>query len=737
MLRKVFNESVGRFALNVYSGFDQIIFLDTETSIQYMQTRYGLEWYPKIMTIQMAEVTGRGVTKTLVDGEDILPTLQYIYTLPKTALLVGYNILYDLYVVYRNIYMQQPNEPYTAITPIKAKILDLMVSYDMSFVTCLGKRDDHRETYTPQVIVKGIPQHIQHGNISLPEFLSTEIKQRIEKYVAPYSIVDVHPIKQNSNSIFDNLAIKVTTPRKLKHIMAILGETVDDLDDLGWANIKDLDEFSFILPEERKEEIDQAYQHNLSMLTHTRFWLYAERDIDYLFHLLYALGFPPRFVFHDEVGVQAYLRYIGIPVRSAKGQLSECIKAEQKLQEDINTFYGEPVNLNSAPQKKLLLQKLTGETPTDTTKDTIEKLSERFPHIDLLKRMATHGANAYNQRLLSCIDRMGASGLHPNELLSVTSTYRKAHIGSFPSVGIPRNEQIRSLFHISACGDQHGAELVVWQRYVNDPCLAKDLQANVDIHSKVLSTIMGVSYEEILRRKDEPEIKEARSLVKRITFASFYGGTEGGIAEKNNTTVEKIAIVLDAFTKNYPRFAAYREMTSGFNNMEKIAKNWHNTEKCLKELPIAVINVFGLAAYAALEKCIQLVLADVGNAFYDTLLNFYPAPIYYRKDRPQTVAGCVRSACLGAIATLQGDVKRRLMNNPIQSSVAVLTKHAKQFLFEHLGIPAHDVHDEILLPYIRKSASDAIVLFTTFVEKFKAVFPYLRWDLEETEIWKK
>ena len=738
MLRKEFNEKVGRYALDVYKDFSSIILLDTQTSIQYKRTPFGLEWYPKIMSVQMAEITNRGVTKTLVDGEDIIPVIRSIYNSTDKTLLVGYNIRYDLYVIYRNLYMENATGKYTDIKPTKAKVLDLMISYDMGVVTCLGKRDDHKEVYTPLVTIKGIP-HVKHGEQKLSDFLSEEIKTRIEAYVAPYSEVKVHTRRKLEQGMFDNIDISVITSRKLKHIMAILGENVDELSEMGWENIEGLDEFSFILPEEKIPEIDKAHEHNQKMLSSERFWLYAERDIDYLFHLLYALGFPPLFVFHDEVSVQAYLRYIGIPVHyeQAREQEKEVDKAEKTLQEDIDTFYGEPVNLNSAPQKKKLLLALTGEETADTTKRTIEELSKKHPDIDLLKRMAEHGSRAYSQRLLSCISRMGASGLHPNELLSITSTYRKAHIGSFPSVGIPRDQKIRNLIHISASGDQHGAELVVWQRYVNDPCLAQDLLNEVDIHSKVLATNLGITYEEVIRRKDEPEMKEARSLVKRITFASFYGGTERGIAESNGTTEDKTTAILKAFTENYPSFAAYREMTSGFNNMETIAKNWGNTMDELKSLPIAVINVFGVKAYAALEKCIQITLAEIGNAFYQTLLDFYPSPIYVRKKLPQTVSGCVRSACLGAIATLQGDVKRRLMNNPIQSSVAILTKHAKVYLFYRFGIPAHDVHDEILLPYIGESVSSAVTSFKLFVERFKKVFPYLRWELDETEVWKK
>ena len=135
-----------------------------------------------------------------------------------------------------------------------------------------------------------------------------------------------------------------------------------------------------------------------------------------------------------------------------------------------------------------------------------------------------------------------------------------------------------------------------------------------------------------------------------------------------------------------------------------------------------------------MEKTVEIVLSDICNITENIWCG--DGPKFKRKDRHRTISGCVRSALLGGIGRLQGQVQRRLMNNPIQSSVSVVTKLAKGFLFDNYGIPSHDVHDELLIPY-GFHVPDIQGKFKVFEQKIKEVFPYLSWELVETEIWKK
>ena len=175
-----------------------------------------------------------------------------------------------------------------------------------------------------------------------------------------------------------DIFLKIAAKKSLKAVMAILGEKTDTLDAIGMKNIE-LDEFSFICPEDKVEEIAKNRAHNLELLQDERFWVYAERDIDYLIHLLYALNYPRPHIFHKEVAVQAYLRYVGIPVHYDKTveQIANIDKEVSETQKKVDEIMGKAVNLNSVPQKKALLFKITGETPPNTTKETIQKLSKR------------------------------------------------------------------------------------------------------------------------------------------------------------------------------------------------------------------------------------------------------------------------------------------------------------------------------------------------------------------------
>lgn len=735
MLRKAFNLLVCSRLLEEYPQYAKIIFLDTETTVTTKQTAYGLEWYPEIISLQMAIWNGATLEKVLVSGGDILPNLRMLASCSSDTLLVGYNILYDLYAIYRNLYMEFPQNEYKSVNPFLAHVLDLMLSYDLSIVTCLGKRDDHRECFEPLLSIKRIPRYMYKGAYIADE-LSQLIKEELLPKFGEYCEIECYPKRRIDGEEWDDIFLKIAAKKSLKAVMSILGEKTDTLDEIGMKNIE-LDEFSFICPEDKVKEIAQNRAHNLELLQDERFWVYAERDIDYLIHLLYALNYPRPHIFHKEVAVQAYLRYVGIPVHYDKTveQIANIDKEVSETQKRVDEIMGKAVNLNSVPQKKALLFKITGETPPNTTKETIQKLSKKHDNA-ILRALARNGQHAYTRRMLENIERMGKSGLHPDELLSITTTYRKAHIGKFPSVGIPRNQDIRSLFHISACGDQHGAEIVIWQRYVSDPLLGEDLKAGIDIHCKVLATCIKKDYQEVYAayKAGDPSVIEHRGLIKRVTFAAFYGGTESGIAEINNIPVAVVTTVLDAFTDNYPKFKQYRDMTSEFHNMAEIATDWSQCGALLRSLPVSVVNVFNLKVYAAVEKTIEIVLSDICNIAENIWRG--DAPKFKRKDRPQTISGCVRSALLGGIGRLQGQVQRRLMNNPIQSSVSVVTKLAKGFLFDKYGIPSHDVHDELLIPY-GFHVPDIQGKFKVFEQKIKEVFPYLSWDLVETEIWKK
>lgn len=738
MKREQFNRMVVSQFHNEYREFNRVIFLDVETTPSIKITKYGTEWYNKILTFQLGIYSYGEFKKVLSDNPQEL--LDFIQTLGFADLVIGFNLLFDIGTIYRNLYMIDTTREYNAIPPFTFHILDLMLSYDLSIGLVLGKKEDKDEKGKERMLVsiKKIP-NVPIGDKTILDLLSEEIQTEMQEAVNPYATISTK-IEDLGNG-FSNINVRCSVCKKLKYIMGILGEKTSLIEDLHWA-IPDTDENNFICSRDRIEEFREAERNNREIISDPKsnFWIYAEHDIDFLIHLLYALGYPQTSYFHEEVLSQAYLNFIGIELRqSLIEKETEKLKQEKHdISEKINSFMGRETNLNSVNDKKELLQKLTGKTPKNTTKDTIAEIAEQSSN-PLLKRLAHMGHISYMLRLFETLKECRGGTLHPTNLLSSTLTFRNRSTG-FQMLCIPRDNAIRSVFIIGGCGDQSSAEVSGLAITMKDEVLLQDLKDKIDPHCRILSLISDTPYEEVFQKYKEgdAETVEARRTVKSVTFAAFYGGTIEGIAKKANIEPEKAKKVLDTFSTRYRQFSLYREMTSEFRNFDQIVKDWDSIDKFLDMLPVCVSNIFGLRAFAAIEKALQKVLEHVGSKHYDELKTRYPEAAYVRnKETMQTLSGCIRSSCLGAISKIQGDIQRRLMNFTIQSLVSCVTKIGKMFLYRQCEVCCQDIHDEILLFGKPENIKRAISVFHTFIEEIRKDVPTIDWKITETNIWKK
>jgi DNA polymerase-1 len=95
-----------------------------------------------------------------------------------------------------------------------------------------------------------------------------------------------------------------------------------------------------------------------------------------------------------------------------------------------------------------------------------------------------------------------------------------------------RTDETRRCFtarpgHLFAQADATGLELATWAQACIDvvgySTLAEEINAGIDPHLSMGADILGITYEEAVARKRDPEVKEARQLAKPANFG-FPGG---------------------------------------------------------------------------------------------------------------------------------------------------------------------------------------------------------------------
>lgn len=111
--------------------------------------------------------------------------------------------------------------------------------------------------------------------------------------------------------------------------------------------------------------------------------------------------------------------------------------------------------------------------------------------------------------------------------------------------------------------DIKGAEIRVYTAYSRDELMIDALLSGMDVHSFVTSKVYGIPYEEVVAKKDhDPDIKEKRSRVKRVIFATLYGGGPFTIAAQINSTIQEAEETVNYIFNAFPAIKAYVDHTA-------------------------------------------------------------------------------------------------------------------------------------------------------------------------------
>lgn len=102
--------------------------------------------------------------------------------------------------------------------------------------------------------------------------------------------------------------------------------------------------------------------------------------------------------------------------------------------------------------------------------------------------------------------------------------------------------------------DLDGAEMRVAALLSGDKTFAKSL-LEYDVHSLVASIAFKKPYAELIKNKDNPY----RKIAKTVGFGLMYGATEFGLSHTANVPVGDIRKVIDAFFTKFPKLMAFLE----------------------------------------------------------------------------------------------------------------------------------------------------------------------------------
>lgn len=793
---------------NPYHEFHTIVFLDTETTKMYENTRYGLEWFNQVLSIQAGiynNATKQLQKIILFNTDNILQFFSNLAKADSSTLVVGYNVLFDLNVIYRNLYMAfHKDEKYETVPAFKFHVLDLMICYDFQIASIFGKKEAGRSKAKSDFLITHLPVLKLHDGTPLSKFVYTKIEEGLKEKLGDYveitprnnkSIREVEErkarlkflktqeqtpevvenIRELSKTItgtnskfFSSLGVCIKVKKKLKEVMQIIFSDMQILlleEDVGWTNIQTTDEFNYIIQEHEKENMDIAYDKNVNIILQAiedrangnknKFLTYIEHDIDFLVLLMYALNFPETDFFQDEVLSQARVQYLGITLNQ---ELLNTIQIDEveDIESEIKKIAKTDINTKSSKQMREFFSKLFGFELEASNKKYLQRLlqeDEIIPekYVPLVKRYLGYGSKSFSKRIVSSLISCGESGAHPTVYLNSTITNRGTCFGSVNWVGIPRNEEIRRSFIDVIGGDQSSAEVAVLAASIDDSFWNKMLCTGVDTHALVLSCKLGIEYPVImasLKQEHEQGIQDLakqRSDCKGILFAIFYGGTDVGIAHEKNVKPEFVAQIRDLLNKLFPKFGLYSQAMEKFRTYETMTKSgdWINLKSYIGETPTVLKNMFGFPAYAVTSKVFQIVVANICESVMRDLNKEFPALVIVRdknRSKPQqSIGNAVWSALLGSIGRTQGDIQRRMQDLPIQSTVSIITKLCKSFLYRNFNVGVQDIHDEILIIkeknlQIEKLDKD----FKQFVLWIKQFIPAFNWDLDTVSgYWKK
>ena len=320
------------------------------------------------------------------------------------------------------------------------------------------------------------------------------------------------------------------------------------------------------------------------------------------------------------VRVLAKMEVAGVAVDVA---MLEAINAEltaeaARLEAAIHALAGEPFNLNSPPQLRVVLYDKLGLRPQRKTKtgystdaQTLEKLRDEHPIVEALLsyREVEKLRSTYGQGLLAEVAPDGR--IHASFNQTVARTGRLSsdapNLHNIP-VRTEGGRRFRQAF-VPAAGcrflvaDYNQIELRVIAHLAGDPGLVAAFDERRDIHTATAQGIFGVAPDQVT--------SQMRSKAKMVSYGLAYGMEAYGLSQRLAIGVDEAAEMMASYFAAFPNVRAYMDATVAEARARGYTETERGRRRYLPELLSDNFRIRQAAERQAMNSGIQGLAADI------------------------------------------------------------------------------------------------------------------------------
>ncbi|MEV7624270.1 DNA polymerase [Actinoplanes sp. NPDC089786] len=290
--------------------------------------------------------------------------------------------------------------------------------------------------------------------------------------------------------------------------------------------------------------------------------IYVRRLLDVLLGELADLGYLPAAELWLAAQTTALqIRGILLDLDHTNTLRAEFEQANHTARADLEALMGckatSPKRLDWLAERGVEFRHFTdADRPSLSGKDALPDLLARYPGgevgrmLELTTRMAETGNFATN--LARFPDFADANGrVHPDYRTLAAHTGRMSV--KWPAMQTFKKDdpRLRGCFvaepgHVLVGCDFKAVEVRVAAALANEPRLIEVIRAGTDIHDNTARLMFGPGW-----------TKAQRTLGKRATFGTIYGGGAPGLAKQTGVSVEVARDVVQRFKRAYPRITAF------------------------------------------------------------------------------------------------------------------------------------------------------------------------------------
>jgi DNA polymerase-1 len=320
------------------------------------------------------------------------------------------------------------------------------------------------------------------------------------------------------------------------------------------------------------------------------------------------------------VRVLAKMEVAGVAVDVA---MLESINAEltaeaTRLEGAIHALAGEPFNLNSPPQLRVVLYEKLGLRPQRKTKtgystdaQTLEKLRDEHPIVEALLsyREVEKLRSTYGQGLLAEVAPDGR--IHASFNQTVARTGRLSsdapNLHNIP-VRTEGGRRFRQAF-VPAPGrrflvaDYNQIELRVIAHLAGDPGLVAAFDERRDIHTTTAQGIFGVGPDQVT--------SQMRAKAKMVSYGLAYGMEAYGLSQRLAIGVDEAAEMMASYFAAFPNVRAYMDATVAEARARGYTETERGRRRYLPELLSDNFRIRQAAERQAMNSGIQGLAADI------------------------------------------------------------------------------------------------------------------------------